>query len=216
MNGAHDMGGRQGFGPVVTGGDEHVFHHGWEGRVYGLWDAVGAFDIMGSSEFRSAVENRSPRAYLASSYYELWLAVLEQQLLVKKMATAAELSSGVSGNGRVAEPLLHASEVLASHLTPSNDRRDIGSVAAYTVGETVRVHNRITFGHTRLPNYLRGCMGQITAIRGVYVYPDSSAHGRGEDPHWLYGVRFKAQDVWGKSSLDHVHADLWEPYLAAP
>ena len=37
----------------------------------------------------------------------------------------------------------------------------------------------------------------------------------GEDPRWLYTVRFRAADVWGNASRDLIHADLWEPYLEA-
>ena len=33
MNGAHDMGGVMGFGPVVPEQNEPVFHARWEGRV---------------------------------------------------------------------------------------------------------------------------------------------------------------------------------------
>lgn len=213
MNGAHDMGGRMGFGSVVAERDEPVFQALWEGKVYGVWDAVGAFGIMGSSEFRNAAESLSPTEYLTSSYYEIWLKVLEQRLLHKNMVTADELSSGKSGNGQVASPLLHPSDVLPLHLAPSNNRRDTRAAAAYAIGENIRVCNRMAAGHTRLPGYLRGCAGEVSAIRGVYVFPDSNAHGRGEDPHWLYCVRFKAQDVWGRPSPDHVYADLWEPYL---
>jgi nitrile hydratase len=47
------------------------------------------------------------------------------------------------------------------------------------------------------------------------VLPDSSAHGRGDDPHWLYAVRFSASDVFGAPGRDEIVADLWEPYLEA-
>ncbi|NNF78362.1 MAG: nitrile hydratase subunit beta, partial [Rhizobiales bacterium] len=37
----------------------------------------------------------------------------------------------------------------------------------------------------------------------------------GEDPQWLYSVRFKATELWGDGANrnDHVHVDCWEPYL---
>ena len=58
-------------------------------------------------------------------------------------------------------------------------------------------------------------MGEIVACHGAHVFPDSNAQGRGEDPRFLYTVRFKASDVWGNASRDLIHADLWEPYLEA-
>ena len=72
-------------------------------------------------------------------------------------------------------------------------------------------------GHTRLARYLRNHPGEIIAVHGAYVFPDSNAHGRGEDPHWLYSVTFSARELWGPDAhpLDSVTADLWEPYLDA-
>ena len=70
-------------------------------------------------------------------------------------------------------------------------------------------------GHTRLPRYLRGHAGEVVAVHGAHVFPDSNAHGGGENPQWLYTVRFRASDLWGNASRDTVHADLWEPYLEA-
>jgi nitrile hydratase len=35
----------------------------------------------------------------------------------------------------------------------------------------------------------------------------------GENPQWLYTVRFTAKELWGHDNRDHVMLDLWEPYL---
>lgn len=42
MNGVHDMGGMQGFGPIQPENDEPVFHERWEGRVLAMLRAVAA------------------------------------------------------------------------------------------------------------------------------------------------------------------------------
>ena len=47
------------------------------------------------------------------------------------------------------------------------------------------------------------------------MFPDSSAHGKGDDPNWLYTVRFTARELWGHDTEDKVNIDLWEPYLEA-
>ena len=39
MNGAHDLGGMMGFGPVAAESNEPVFHETWESRLFAL--AVG-------------------------------------------------------------------------------------------------------------------------------------------------------------------------------
>ena len=36
MNGVHDMGGMDGFGPVIPEKNEPVFHADWERRMYAL------------------------------------------------------------------------------------------------------------------------------------------------------------------------------------
>ena len=69
--------------------------------------------------------------------------------------------------------------------------------------------------HTRLPRYARGKLGIIDAVHGVFVFPDSNAHGCGEDPQWCYTVRFTGVELWGEDAdptLD-VCVDCWEPYL---
>ena len=71
-------------------------------------------------------------------------------------------------------------------------------------------------GHTRLPGYLRGATGDIVDYHKAHVFPDSNAHGEGEDPRHLYALRFKARDVFGVNNDDDLQADLFEPYLEAP
>ena len=50
---------------------------------------------------------------------------------------------------------------------------------------------------------------------GHHVFPDSNARGLGEDPRWLYQVRFAARELFGdgRPEGDAVTLDLWEPYL---
>ena len=41
MNGIHDMGGMDGFGPIEPEANEPVFHEAWEARVLALSMAAG-------------------------------------------------------------------------------------------------------------------------------------------------------------------------------
>ena len=45
MNGAHDMGGVQGFGPVDAEVNEPVFHADWEKIVFAMTLAAGSMGI---------------------------------------------------------------------------------------------------------------------------------------------------------------------------
>ena len=85
----------------------------------------------------------------------------------------------------------------------------------FAIGHKVRARNITPPGHTRLPRYARGRLGEIVAVHGTHVFPDSSAQGLGDDPQWLYTVRFTARELWGKDTSDTVCIDLWEPYLEA-
>jgi nitrile hydratase len=79
MNGVHDMGGMDGFGPVVVERDEPAFHEPWEGRVMALMRLIRASHFH-LDEFRDAIEQMPPARYLDASYYERWLFALENLL----------------------------------------------------------------------------------------------------------------------------------------
>ena len=70
-------------------------------------------------------------------------------------------------------------------------------------------------GHTRLPRYARGRRGVIHAVHGAHVFPDTHAHGKGEQPQTLYSVRFDAREMFGEAAEANqaIYIDLWEPYL---
>ena len=50
-------------------------------------------------------------------------------------------------------------------------------------------------------------------MHGCHVFPDSNAQGLGEDPQWLYTVRFSARELWGNDDAAAVSIDAFEPYL---
>ncbi|MBI2714836.1 MAG: nitrile hydratase subunit beta [Rhizobiales bacterium] len=87
--------------------------------------------------------------------------------------------------------------------------------ALFKVGDTVRAKNMHPQTHTRLPRYARGHVGEVVRIVGCHVFPDSNASNAGEDPHWLYTVRFNGRELWGADSDPtlRVCIEAWEPYL---
>ena len=52
-------------------------------------------------------------------------------------------------------------------------------------------------------------------MHGTFVYPDTNAHGGGEQPQPVYCVRFGARELWGPTAPAHnsLYIDLWEDYL---
>src|SRR4051812_84393 len=94
MNGIHDMGGMEGFGPVEPEPDEPVFHSGWEGRVLAMNRAMGYARLWTIDQTRAMIEQIPPLRYLAMSYYEKWHLRLEQLLLERGLVDADELAAG--------------------------------------------------------------------------------------------------------------------------
>jgi hypothetical protein len=79
----HDVGGMEGFGPVDPTDDGQPFHADWEARVYALNVALLRRGVYQLDELRDAIERIEPAAYLESSYYQRWLAAIED-LLARK------------------------------------------------------------------------------------------------------------------------------------
>jgi nitrile hydratase beta subunit len=208
MNGIHDMGGMDGFGPVVREQHEPVFHADWEGRVFALANTIMGRGIANTDEFRHAIERIPPARYLASSYYERWLAALETLLVEHGVATRDDIAALVSSHGAIGggEP----------DVTPARPR-SLPLRARFKPGDRVRARNVNPHGHTRLPRYARGRRGVIRRDWGVYVFPDTHAHGRGPRLQHVYSVEFDAREVWGKPAGAHerIMIDLWDEYLEA-
>ena len=216
MNGVHDMGGMHGMGPLLTEQNEPVFHDPWEGRVFALSTAIGAWRKWNIDAVRSSVENLPVVDYLHMSYYERWFAALVYRLERYGLVTRAEIDScrPEPGTAKAAAPLT-ADMVAARIAAGSPTERSLDHSARFSVGEQVRARKINPTGHTRLPRYARGKLGLIERVHGGHVFPDTNAMFAGEHPQYLYSVRFSARELWGEttSPLDAVYLDLWEAYL---
>lgn len=216
MNGAHDMGGVHGFGAVMPEPDEPVFHDDWERRVLALTLAMGATGEWTLDAARFARENRPPAEYLSKSYYQIWLAGLQQLLVERELVAPGELAAGRSLRpAKAVERTLAARDTTGLLKRGGPTNRDAPRPARFKVGDQVRAKNIHPVTHTRLPRYVRGHTGTITRVHGCHVFPDSNAHGHGEDPRWLYTVSFQGRELWGAAAdpTVTVSVDAFEPYL---
>lgn len=218
MNGAQDMGGMMGFGPVVAEKDEPVFHAPWERRAFALTLAMAAPGGWNIDQGRAARESLNPTDYLAKSYYQIWIAGLEKLMAERGLVTAAEIAAG-----KVLHPAKKVARVLAAERVAGllakggPTQRPATAPQRFCIGQRVIARNMHPSGHTRLPRYVRGHVGCVTHVHGVHVLPDANAQGVGEDPQWLYSVRFAAQELWGEAAdpTVSVSVDAWENYLEA-
>jgi nitrile hydratase len=216
VNGPHDLGGAQGFGPVAPEVDEPVFHNEWERRAAALSLAMNATGTWNIDMVRHAREKIPPAEYLAATYYEKWLKGLERLLVDNGLVTSEELARGHAAQPSATLKRKPTAATVPTMLTSgSRYDRPASAPAKFAPGDKVRTKNVNPTGHTRLPRYARGRHGTIAALRGVHVFPDANSARRDEDPRWLYSVAFDAREIWGEEarSGDEVLIDLWEPYL---
>jgi nitrile hydratase beta subunit len=216
MNGVHDMGGLQGFGPVVAEKDEPRFHHRWESRVLGMVVLMGAARQWNIDQSRSARESLPPALYLSSSYYKIWTEGLCRLMVERGLVTWEELTDGwVRAPGKPLPNVLKADDVAAALARGAPTLRADSTKARFAVGDAVRTRNLNPSTHTRLPRYCRDKPGTIAKVHGMHLFADTHALGR-DDPQWLYTVRFGAADLWGlNTTASAVFVDCWEPYLEA-
>jgi nitrile hydratase len=217
MNGIHDMGGMQDMGPIQHEKNEPVFHAAWEGRVYAMTRALGAWGKWNIDASRHGIELLPPEEYLRMSYYEKWLARNMAILVQRGLVTQSEMETGQPAPGsQKATPPLDQVAARAIAINRGNFMRsEAASEARFQIGQAVRARNINPLGHTRLPRYARGKTGTVHRDRGIFVFPDTNAHFLGEHPQHLYSVRFGARELWGDdaSPKDSVYIDLWDSYL---
>jgi nitrile hydratase subunit beta len=216
MNRAQDMGGVMGFGPVVPEKDEPVFHAAWERRVFALVLAMGASGSWNMDQRRAAFESLHPAEYLSKSYYEIWIAGLEKLMAERGLVTPDEIEARKPLHAPKAVPrVLTGERVPEVFARGSSKERAALTAQRFQVGQCVRARNIHLAGHTRLPRYVRGHVGSVTRVHGAHVLPDSNAMGLGENPQWLYTVRFEAQELWSEAAdrTASVSVDAWETYL---
>ena len=205
MDGIHDLGGMQGFGPVGHSAAEPVFHDRWEALAFALlWVVEDALDAT-EGELRYAMERMDPGHYLTASYYEHWLTAAATLAVEHGLVTRSELEARSGGRFPLSGPVLAP---LVTDVGPDVDEPRFG------VGDRVRVRECHPAGHTRCPRYVRGKAGVVVRVDGIYSLPDVEAHGSARRHEPTYSVRFDAADLWrdGQHGVS-VHVDLWDSYL---
>jgi nitrile hydratase beta subunit len=224
MNGIHDVGGADGFGPIHVEEDEVVWHADWEKALFSFFPQAAMAGYFNLDEFRASMERIHPVNYLTSTYYEHWLHAFEEYL------TRDDANFPAEAERRTAEYLEDPSKPLPETVNQeladtmaafayagAPTRRENGRAPQFAVGNRVVVSSTVPVGHTRKAGYVRGATGEITIHHGVFVYPDTNALGEGEAPEHVYTVRFSAEDLFGKGIGDptvSISIDLWEPYLS--
>jgi nitrile hydratase subunit beta len=216
MNGPHDMGGMQTFGPIRPADNDAVAHAAWEERIMALWTALGSWGKWNIDSQRQARESLPPAEYLSLTYSQVRYAQLLKLIVVSGLVTPAEIERGKAARGSPkVTPALRSDRVDAYWRNGAPKTRNVEIAPQFRVGQRVRARNIHPPTHTRLPRYARGKVGVIEHDRGVFVFPDSNAQSLGEKPQHVYSVRFSARELWGEqaNARDTVMIEMWDDYL---
>lgn len=222
MDGVHDLGGKEGCAELDYDPEAGVFAARWEASVFAMSRALGAVGVTkNSDQFRHAVERIEPAAYLTHGYYGRWLGGLENLLveagqMSQDELTARALALGASPSDLIAARPDSNPARVPDNSDPTSSERAVGADPKFASGDRVQTQRYGVRGHTRLPAYARGAVGEIIACHGAWVFPDTNAIGAGEQPAELYTVRFEAAELWGPDAERgmSVRLDLFEPYLS--
>src|SRR5215831_5635924 len=107
-----DLGGKEGYGPVVPEPEGEHFHASWEPKALALTLAMGATGAWNIDMSRSARETLPD--YDALSYYQLWISGLEKLTTELGLIAADEL-----GAQRMLHPPRAVNRVLQASETPA-------------------------------------------------------------------------------------------------
>jgi nitrile hydratase beta subunit len=219
----HDLGGRQGFGPVVIEAEEPVYHEPWEAPVIAGILATMMAGLYNLDQFRAGIDDLDPASYLSSGYYGRWLHTLEVNCRNAGVLTTAELDSRISQLAeRPGAPLPArddpriAQQLRALIEDGASNAREVPGLPAFEIGDRVRGRTLARARHARIPGYAQGRVGVVEIVHDAFVFPDTNLRCEGENPEYVYAVRFAARDLWPDGD-EHavVLVDLWESYLEA-
>lgn len=221
MDGIHDMGGTEGWGPVhPPDPDEPVFAHRWEGRAFAMTAfTMGRISGRNLDAFRHALERLDRHAYLDDGYWGRWLNAAELMLVESSLLAPGAVDARVRRNAGedVAEPPAPAEPTKPDYAaTGPGSLREVPAPPRFAVGDRVRARAEPSAGHTKLPRYVRGHAGVVEARQPGHLLPDTHAHFRGENPQHVYTVRFESDELWGPDVEPFtLTIELYESYLEA-
>jgi len=217
MDGVHDLGGKQGYGPIDVHEPVEPFHAEWEARAWAVSKSYGggAPDIT-IDWWRHVRETTIPADYLTRPYLDSWLEADMVTLVDSNVCTVDELATGRSATLATSEAvsISIADAIEANRASATKFERPVNVGPEFVVGDRVVTQQNASTGHTRLPGYVRSRPGTIHAHHGAHLFPDAVARGIEEAEH-LYTVAFAARDLWPEAndSKDIIFLDLWESYL---
>ena len=155
---------------MTRAGSDRVFSEAWQRRVFGLTFATLAQGVYNTDENRFARESMDAADYRASSYWELWFAALETNLVDKQIVSFGEIDSRAATLVRASSQATRPTSLGPSSSPTRNARFAVASHLPETWATPLATRPAIVFerarrtrvGHTRLPAYALGREGSVT------------------------------------------------------
>ena len=216
MDGAHDLGGKQGFGPIELESDFIAFHEPWQGRGWAIIRSTFQSDWT-LDWWRHVRELIDPVDYLSRPYFDSWVQLQTAALIDSGVLTLEEAVTGKAAGPTPNAKPMPPEAVKGLTATAARFDRPVDGAPAFSPGDAVRTRAMGASGHCRLPAYAQGRSGHIHAYHGAHVFADASAKGIDHADH-IYSVVFEAGELWPEAEglRDRVYLDLWEGYLERP
>ena len=222
MDGIHDMGGVEGYGPIPYTPEEPISTgERWESTAAAALFALVRSGKTNMDAFRHRIERLDPTRYLPITYWGRWLATIESTMVDQGIASSDEIDRAIRALGHdpattAPLPRMHPVEALESRDNTPGFIRQVDGPPRFGVGDRVTAAADAPHGgHHRLPRYVRGRTGTVARVYPAFTFPDTMAHGRGESPTYVYAVAFAGTELWGPDADPNqiCHIDLFEPYL---
>lgn len=218
MDGIHDVGGRQGFGPIEVTESDPPFPTEWEARAFGITKSVTSASDYSTDKFRFTREQLPPLEYLTTPYFEQWMRGTMAMLVGSGLVTAKELATGHSDGTTTSEGVgLPKTAQDAQDATTTAVKYDgpYDGKLAFASGDRVMISMNAPRGHTRLPQYIRGRIGRVVAYHGAHGVPEDNVKNvKTFEP--LYAIAFGLGDLFDEhqGSTDQINVEIWERFLA--
>jgi|TARA_B110000879_G_C10942935_1_gene420577 nitrile hydratase beta subunit len=218
MDGIHDLGGKEGFGPIEVDEEHVAFRYIWEGREWALSRCARAPHIS-IDWWRHCRELIQAEDYLNRPYFDSWAQTDLSTYINADILSIEEIKTGKADNSSTKNlpvPVKLSLEYLRKNhrenaIKFNNPERSESSIK---INQSVLTNRNGHSGHTRLPQYARGRHGVIHKYHGAHIFPDLSAKGIKTYQN-LYSVAFEAAELWPEANgrRDRIFLDLWESYL---
>ncbi|MFA9420541.1 MAG: nitrile hydratase subunit beta [Gammaproteobacteria bacterium] len=220
MDGIHDLGGKQGYGPVAVDETDVPFHHEWEGREWGI-SRTARVPGINIDWWRHCRELIMPEDYLGRPYFDSWAQTDFATYLNAGVLSMEEVISGKAIPGRLdndeqAPVLTMEQAIQADRNSAVRFDAEIEASPLFSIGQEIITSKHGHEHHTRLPQYARGRCGRVHDYNGAHIFPDLSSQGEKTWQH-LYTIVFEGSELWpgDEGRNNKIYLDLWESYLAA-